>query len=60
MNALLDKAIAAIAKLPDAVQQMKAAGIDAIGGGPADYAKAIGEENARMAKAIQTSGMKRE
>ncbi|MFO1284037.1 MAG: tripartite tricarboxylate transporter substrate binding protein [Burkholderiales bacterium] len=52
--------VTAIAKLPDAVQQMKAAGIDAIGGGPADYAKAIGEENARMAKAIQTSGMKRE
>ena len=52
--------VSAIAKLPDAIQAMKTAGIDPIGGGSADYAKAIGEENARMARAIQTAGMKRE
>jgi 2-keto-3-deoxy-L-rhamnonate aldolase RhmA len=52
--------VSAIAKMPDAIQAMKVAGIDPIGGGPADYATAIGEENARMAKAIQTAGMKRE
>ncbi len=52
--------VSAIAKMPDAIQAMKAAGIEPIGGDSADYAKAIGEENARMAKAIQTAGMKRE
>ncbi|MBN8478702.1 MAG: tripartite tricarboxylate transporter substrate binding protein [Burkholderiales bacterium] len=52
--------VSAIAKLPDAIQAMKTAGIDPIGGGSAEYAKAIGEENARMARAIQTAGMKRE
>ena len=52
--------VSAIAKLPDAIQAMKTAGIDPIGGGSAEDAKAIGEENARMARAIQTAGMKRE
>lgn len=52
--------VSAIAKMPDAIQAMKVAGIDPIGGGPADYAGAIADENARMAKAIQTAGMKRE
>ncbi|MBK9114242.1 MAG: tripartite tricarboxylate transporter substrate binding protein [Betaproteobacteria bacterium] len=52
--------VAAIARQPDTIAQMKAAGIEAIGGGPADYARAIADENARMAKAIQAAGMKRE
>ena len=52
--------VTAIARQPDTIAQMKAAGIEAIGGGPTDYAKAIADENARMAKAIHAAGMKRE
>jgi tripartite-type tricarboxylate transporter receptor subunit TctC len=52
--------VVAITKLPDAVQQMKTAGIDPVGAGSAEYSKAIGEENQRMAKAIAAAGMKRE
>ncbi|GIK83165.1 MAG: exported protein [Alphaproteobacteria bacterium] len=50
--------IVAISKMQDAVQALNVAGIDAIGDGPEGYAKAIAEENARMAKAIQAAGLK--
>ena len=44
--------------MPDAIQAFKVAGIDAVGGGSDVYAKAIADENARMAKAIQAAGLK--
>jgi hypothetical protein len=52
--------IVAVAKTPEAQQQFAAAGIDVVAGGPDDYAKAIGDENARLAKAIQAAGLKAE
>ena len=52
--------IVAVTKLPEVVQQMAAAGIDPVGAGPDDYAKAIANENARMAPAIKAAGMKQE
>ena len=52
--------IVAVTKLPEVVQQMATAGIDPVGAGPDDYAKAIADENARMAPAIKAAGMKPE
>src|SRR5688572_22375150 len=37
--------VVAVTKLPEVVQQMAAAGIDPVGAGPDDYAKAIANEN---------------
>jgi len=51
--------VVAIAKAPDAQAAMAAAGIDPVGGGPEDYARAIASENERMAKAIDAAGLKR-
>jgi tripartite-type tricarboxylate transporter receptor subunit TctC len=58
---IIDKVAAevvALTKLPDAVQAMTVAGIEAVGGGPEAYAKAIADETARMAKAIAAAGLK--
>jgi tripartite-type tricarboxylate transporter receptor subunit TctC len=52
--------MAHIAKMPEVVQILNAAGIEAIGSGPADYNKAILGENERLAKAIVASGIKTE
>lgn len=49
-----------IAKMPEVIQTLNLAGIDPIGGSPADYNKAILGENERLAKAIITSGIKPE
>ncbi len=49
-----------IAKTPEAIQVLANAGIDAVGGKPADYAKAIVDENDRLAKAIKIAGIKPE
>ena len=60
---IIDKVAAevvAVTKMPEAQQAFAAAGIDPVGGGPADYAKAIADENARMAKAIQAAALKPE
>ena len=51
--------VVAVTRMPDAIQQMKTAGIDPVGAGPAEYGKAIADENARMASAIQAAGLKR-
>jgi tripartite-type tricarboxylate transporter receptor subunit TctC len=62
-QAIIDKVAAevvAIAKMPEAQSAMAAAGIDPVGGGPGDYARAIASENERMAKAIQAAGLKQE
>jgi tripartite-type tricarboxylate transporter receptor subunit TctC len=62
-KAIVDKVAAevvAITKLPEVLQQFTVAGIDAIGGGPDAYAKAIADENARFVKAIQAAGLKPE
>ncbi len=50
----------AITKQPDAIQAMVVAGIDPVGGGPEDYAKAIAGENERFAVAIKAANLKPE
>jgi tripartite-type tricarboxylate transporter receptor subunit TctC len=52
--------MAQIAKMPEVIQILNNAGIDSIGTGPADYNKAILDENERLAKAIATAGIKSE
>lgn len=52
--------MALIAKMPEVVQTLTTAGIEAIGSGPADYNKAVLAENERLAKAIVASGIKPE
>lgn len=52
--------MAQIAKMPEVIQTLTSAGIESIGSGPAQYNKAILEENARLAKAIVASGIKPE
>jgi tripartite-type tricarboxylate transporter receptor subunit TctC len=62
-KAMIDRIAAevvAVSKMPEAQAAMAAAGIDPVGGGPDDYAKAIAGENERMAKAIQAAGLKQE
>jgi tripartite-type tricarboxylate transporter receptor subunit TctC len=52
--------MAHIAKMPEVIQTLNNAGIEPIGGGPADYGRAIIGENERLAKAIVASGIKPE
>ena len=52
--------VVAVTKMPDAQKQLMTAGIEPVGGGSDDYAKAIANENAHMAKAIQAAGIKPE
>jgi len=52
--------MAQIAKMPDVIATLSNAGIEAIGSNPADYGKAILDENERLAKAIAASGIKPE
>ncbi len=52
--------MAVIAKMPDVVTTFTNAGIDPIGSSPAEYNKAILDENERLAKAIVTAGIKPE
>ncbi|HVF63929.1 MAG TPA: tripartite tricarboxylate transporter substrate-binding protein [Casimicrobiaceae bacterium] len=62
-SAIIDKIaseVVAITKMPEVVQQMATAGIDPVGTGADGYARAIADENARMAKAIQAAGLKPE
>ncbi len=49
-----------IARSPEAMQVLGNAGIDAVGSKPAEYGKAILDENERLAKAIKTAGVKSE
>ena len=62
-KAIMDKIAAdvvAVTKTPEAQKQLAGSGIEAVGGGSDDYAKAIADENARMAKAIDAAGIKPE
>ena len=52
--------VVAVTKNPETQKQLAASGIEAVGGGSDEYATAIGEENARMAKAIEAAGIKPE
>jgi tripartite-type tricarboxylate transporter receptor subunit TctC len=52
--------IVAVAQQPDAQAAFVAAGIEPVAAGADAYAKAIADENARMAKAIQAAGLKPE
>lgn len=47
-----------IAKVPEVVQHLANAGIEAVGSKPADYGRAILAENERLASAIKAAGIK--
>ncbi|MCL4182596.1 MAG: tripartite tricarboxylate transporter substrate binding protein [Burkholderiaceae bacterium] len=50
--------ISAIARLPEVIETLEKAGVDSIGGSPADYDKAVLAENERMEKAIVAAEIK--
>lgn len=50
----------AVARMPDTVQVLANAGVEAVGSGPADYGKAILDENARLVQAIKAAGIKQD
>jgi tripartite-type tricarboxylate transporter receptor subunit TctC len=52
--------VVAVTKSPDTQKQLAGSGIEAVGGGSDEYAKAIADENARMGKAIEAAGIKPE
>jgi tripartite-type tricarboxylate transporter receptor subunit TctC len=52
--------VVAVTKMPETQKQLAASGVETVGGGPDEYAKAIADENGRMAKAIQAAGIKAE
>jgi tripartite-type tricarboxylate transporter receptor subunit TctC len=52
--------VVAVTKNPDTQKQLAGSGIEAVGGSADEYAKAIADENARMAKAIEAAGIKPE
>lgn len=52
--------VVAATKLPETQKQLIAAGIEPVGGGSEEYAKAIANENAHMAKAADAAGLKPE
>lgn len=50
--------MAAVAKIPDLIQNLSNAGVDTIGSSPADYNKALLGETERLAKTIAATGIK--
>ena len=52
--------VAKLVKEADVVQTFTTAGIEGIGGGPADYARVLEREAERDAKAVRTAGLKAE
>ena len=52
--------VAKIAKLPETLQILSNAGVEAVGGSAADHGKAIASENERFGKAVQAAGIKPE
>ncbi|MCW5644907.1 MAG: tripartite tricarboxylate transporter substrate binding protein [Rhodoferax sp.] len=50
----------AVAKMPDTIQVLANAGVESVGGKPAEYGKAILDENERLAKAIKAAGIKQQ
>jgi tripartite-type tricarboxylate transporter receptor subunit TctC len=51
---------AAVLKMPETIQALNVVGVEAVGGGVADYAAIIAGENARVATAIKAAGIKPE
>lgn len=49
-----------VAKLPETIQILSNAGIEAVGGSATDYGRAIADENERLGKAVQTAGIKQQ
>jgi tripartite-type tricarboxylate transporter receptor subunit TctC len=58
--ARLSSEIALITQLPEVVQVLQNAGIEPVGAGPADYAKAIARENELMGRASKVADLKPE
>jgi tripartite-type tricarboxylate transporter receptor subunit TctC len=56
----LSAEIAKVVRRPDVIEQMKTAGIEPLGLGPAALGQALADEAARMAKAAQTANLKPE
>jgi tripartite-type tricarboxylate transporter receptor subunit TctC len=56
ISAEIDK----VAKAPETIQILANAGIEAVGGKPGDYAKAITDENDRLGKVLKTVSIKQE
>ena len=52
--------MAAVAKIPDLIQNLNNAGVDTLGSSPADYNKALLGETERLAKTIAATGIKAE
>lgn len=52
--------MAAVAKIPDLIQNLNNAGVDVVGSSPADYNKALLGETERLAKTIAATGIKAE
>ena len=52
--------LALIARMPEVITTLNNAGIDPIGSSPADYGKAIANENERLGKAVAIAGIKPE
>ncbi|BDU52117.1 tripartite tricarboxylate transporter substrate binding protein [Limnohabitans sp. INBF002] len=52
--------MAFVAKQPETIQILSNAGIEAIGGSAADYARAIADENERLGKAVHAAGIKQQ
>ena len=50
--------VAKLVKKADVIQTFTTAGIEGIGGGPADYAKVLEREAERDARAVKTAGLK--
>ena len=50
----------AVAKMPDTIQVLANAGVESVGSKPAEYGKAILDENERLAKAIKAAGIKQQ
>ncbi len=50
----------AVAKMPETIQILSNAGIEAIGGSASEYGRAIAEENERLGKAVQAAGIKQQ
>jgi tripartite-type tricarboxylate transporter receptor subunit TctC len=58
--ARISSEIAQITQLPEVVQVLQNAGIEPVGAGPADYAKAIARENELMGRASKAADLKPE
>ena len=52
--------MARVARMPEMIQVLNNAGIEPVGAGPVDYAKAIQAENERFGKAVAAAGIKKE